>query len=172
MRDRETILASRWLKPFAHLFAHPALWHLNRRSVPRALAAGLFVAFVIPVGQFVLAALVAVTTRGNVPLAAASTLISNPITFAPIYLGAYKLGALLLPGTTGQGAGQPAYGAAYSIAAVSGATALGLLLFAVAASTLGYAAGAALWRLKLVSRWKTRSRQPRSGGCLASPDIG
>lgn len=161
MKDRETILASRWLRPFGHLFAHPALWHLNRRTVPRALAAGLFIAFVIPVGQFVLASLVAVTTRANVPLAAASTLVSNPVTFAPIYLAAYQLGSLFLPTTSAEGAVQLASGAGMNIVAISSATALGLIILATVTAALGYAAGAALWRLKLISRWRMRSRSLR-----------
>lgn len=160
MKDRETILASRWLRPFQHLFAHPALWHLNRRTVPRALAAGLFIAFVVPVGQFVLAALVAVTTRANVPLAAASTLVSNPVTFAPIYLAAYQLGSRFLPATSAEGAVQLASGMGPNIVAISSATALGLIILASAAAVLGYAAGAALWRLKLISRWRMRSVRP------------
>jgi uncharacterized protein (DUF2062 family) len=96
MKSREAILRSRWVRPFAHYFAHPSLWHLNRRSVPRGLAVGLFAAFALPVGQFALAALLAIPLRANVPLAAAATLVSNPITFAPIYIGAYKLGSFML----------------------------------------------------------------------------
>ena len=115
MRDRETILASRLLKPFAHLFSHPALWHLNRRTAPRALAVGLFVAFAIPLGQLVLAGLVAVTTRAVVPLAAASTLVSNPVTFAPIYLAAYRFGSLLLPAASAEGVGQLSPSAGFSL---------------------------------------------------------
>lgn len=165
MRDRETILANRLLKPFAHLFSHPALWHLNRRTAPRALAVGLFVAFVIPVGQFVLAALVAVTTRANVPLAAASTLVSNPFTFAPIYLAAYKFGGFLLPGTS---AGQLPQSAGWSLVDITGATALGLITFAIASAALGYAAAAALWRLKTISRWRMRCRRsPLPARCSA-----
>ena len=154
MKDRESILASRWLSPFAHLFAHPALWHLNRRTVPRALAAGMFVAFIIPFGQFVLASLVAVTTRANNPLAAGATLISNPLTYAPIYFGAYTVGSALLPASV---AGQMSYGGGWSLVAISGATGLGLLIFAILAALTGYAAGAMLWRFRLISRRRRRS---------------
>lgn len=159
MRDHEAILASRWLQPVAHLFSHPSLWHLNRRTVPRAVAVGLFIAFVLPVGQFVLAAFTAVITRANVPLAAAATLISNPITFAPIYLAAYKLGSLLLGSPSAQAVGQLGQGSGLSIAGISAATALGLVIFSLAAASIGYVAGTVLWRLRLTARWKSRRSQ-------------
>jgi uncharacterized protein (DUF2062 family) len=153
MTERDKILASRWLRPFAHLFSHPSLWHLNRRSVPRALAIGLFAAFILPVGQFVLAALLAVGIRANVPLAAAATLVSNPLTFPPIYIGAYKVGSAVL------GSG-PIDAVANDLGSkllnVSGPTALGLLIFALAGAALGFLLGTLWWRLKLVRRWKGR----------------
>lgn len=78
MKDRESILASRRIRPFAHLFGHPSLWHLNRLSVPRGLATRLFVGFLLPLGQFIVAALLAVPLSANVPLAAASILTKSP----------------------------------------------------------------------------------------------
>jgi uncharacterized protein (DUF2062 family) len=157
IRDREAILANRWLKPFAHLFAHPALWHLNRRSVPRALAIGFFAAFIIPVGQFALAALVAVAMRANVPLAAAATLISNPLTFPPIYFAAYHVGFFLLPNASTD-VGDVAHGLGSTLLDVSGPTALGLLIFAIVSAVLGHVAGAIWWRISLLRRWRRRSQ--------------
>ncbi|WP_126172479.1 DUF2062 domain-containing protein [Altericroceibacterium xinjiangense] len=154
MKDRETILASRWLKPFAHLFGHPSLWHLNRRSFPRGLAIGLFVGFILPIGQFALAALLAVPLRANVPLSAAATLVSNPLTFPPIYFAAYQFGTFLL------GHGSQVRDSAGWIATlldVSAPTALGLLIFAVTASSLGYLLGGAWWRMRLTRRWNRRN---------------
>lgn len=155
MKDREAILTNRWLKPFAHLFTHPTLWHLNRRSVPRALAIGFFAAFIIPLGQFALAALIAVVMRANVPLAAAATLISNPLTFPPIYFAAYKVGILLLPNPS-SGVGDVVQGLGSTLLDVSGPTALGLLIFAIVSAVLGHIAGSIWWRMRLVRRWRRR----------------
>lgn len=157
MRDRERILRSRWLKPFAHLFSHPSLWHLNRRSVPRALGIGLFAAFIVPLGQFALAALLAVPVRANVPLAAGATLVTNPLTFPPIYFAAYKLGTLLLRHVPSD-AGELAHGIGQTLLDVSGPTALGLVIFAAVSALTGYVAGTFLWRLRLVWRWKRKHR--------------
>jgi uncharacterized protein (DUF2062 family) len=155
MMDRQTIMRSRWMKPFAHLFRHPSLWHLNRRSVPRALAVGLFAAFAIPVGQFLLAALLALPLRANVPLAAAATLISNPLTFGPIYFSAYKLGRLLLRQSPGAEVPELAQHLGTTLMNASGVTALGLLVFALAGAAVGFLIGAVWWRCRLVRRWRS-----------------
>ena len=156
MKDRDAILKSRWLRPFAHLFGHPSLWHLNRRSVPRALAVGLFSAFIIPLGQFALAAFLAVPLRANVPLAAASTLVSNPFTFPPIYIAAYQLGSFFLARPPVAAEDEPAVHLGRQLLDVSGPTALGLLIFAVVSSSVGYALGTLWWRLRLSRRWARR----------------
>jgi uncharacterized protein (DUF2062 family) len=169
IRDRESILASRWLKPFAHLFTHPTLWHLNRRSVPRALAIGFFVAFIIPLGQFALAALVAVAMRANVPLAAAATLISNPLTFPPIYFAAYRVGFFLLPNSSA-GIGDVAQSIGSTLLDVSGPTALGLLIFAIVSAVLGHVAGTIWWRINLLRRWRRRHRRSFADKAAAKPE--
>jgi uncharacterized protein (DUF2062 family) len=163
MKDRDAILQSRWLRPFAHLFGHPSLWHLNRRSVPRALAVGLFSAFIIPLGQFALAAFLAVPLRANVPLAAASTLVSNPFTFPPIYIAAYQLGSFFLGRPPVAAEDEPAVHFGRQLLDVSGPTALGLLIFAVVSSSVGYLVGTLWWRLRLSRRWKS-NRMQRSDG--------
>ena len=156
MKGRDDILRSRLLRPFAHLFAHPSLWHLNRRSVPRALGLGVFVAFILPVGQFALAALLAVPSRANVPLAAASTLVSNPLTFGPIYYAAYKTGETLLRAPSPGGAREAATSFAAQLLDVSGPTAIGLLVFALVSAPIAYLLGALWWRWRLVQRWQRR----------------
>ena len=158
VKSREAILNSRWIRPVAHLFSHPSLWHLNRRSVPRALALGLFAAFILPIGQFALAALLALVIRANVPLAAAATLVTNPLTFPPIYYAAYRVGSALL-GQPGGGGGEVAGSLGAKLLQVSGPTALGLVIFAMIAALLGYALGAAWWQLKLLQRWRGRGGQ-------------
>lgn len=158
MKDREAILRSRWVRPFAHLFGHPSLWHLNRRSVPRALAVGLFAAFIIPLGQLLLAALLAVALRANVPLAAAATFISNPITFPPIYFVAYKVGNFLLPHSPGEAMGHRASPLGATLIDASAPTALGLVIFATVAAIAGFLLGSAWWRYRLATRWRATRR--------------
>jgi len=169
VKDRQAILSSRWLKPFAHLFGHPSLWHLNRRSGPKALAIGLFAAFIIPVGQFLLSALMAVPLRANVPLAAAATLLSNPLTFAPIYIAAYRLGRYIL-GSSHVAAGEFAGPLLARLLEVSAPTAIGLLIFANVGAMLGYALGSAWWQFRLTRRWRLRQQRKARGTCVVNDD--
>ena len=83
----------RWLLPW---FKHPHLWHMSRKGIAVGLALGVFFGLLVPVAQIPLSATAAVLLRGNVPTAVASTLITNPVTFAPVYIGAYHLGKWIL----------------------------------------------------------------------------
>jgi hypothetical protein len=84
------------MRPFRLLLEHPAYWSLNRRSVTRAFALGLMIAFVpIPV-HFLLATVLALALRLNVPAAIAGTFLANPLTMVPMYVGAYWIGCRLL----------------------------------------------------------------------------
>jgi uncharacterized protein (DUF2062 family) len=100
----------RWLGP---LLRRPWLWHLSRRSVAAGAAIGVFFGFMIPVLQIGFAAVVAVMLRANLPVAAVTTLVSNPLTYVPIFVLAYKTGSALL--------GEPVDAAkAAALAAVAG----------------------------------------------------
>lgn len=79
----------RWLGPWLH---HPRLWHWSRRGVATGVALGVFFGLLVPIAQIPLSAAAAVLLRANVPAAAASTLVTNPVTFGPIYYAAYQLG--------------------------------------------------------------------------------
>jgi uncharacterized protein (DUF2062 family) len=91
--SREELEANRWLRVLAPYLADTKLWHWSRRGVAAGVAIGLFIGLLIPVAQILLAAVVAVYFRANIPVAAAGTLVTNPLTVPPIYYGAYHLGA-------------------------------------------------------------------------------
>lgn len=88
---REEMERNRYIRPFAR---RQELWRFTRRSVPRGVAIGLGVGIfaLLPGIQIVGAALMCVPFRGNIPLAAAMTFLSNPATTpfilaASIYVG-------------------------------------------------------------------------------------
>ena len=64
----DSIRNSQSLEMFGHAGREPNLWHLNCRSVSRAVAVGLFCAFVPIPGQMVLAAALAIILRANIPI--------------------------------------------------------------------------------------------------------
>ena len=91
MPKREDMVQNRFIGPLAR---RQELWRFTRRSVPRGVAIGLLVGIfaMIPGVQIVGAALMCVPCRGNIPLAAAMTFLSNPATTpfivaASIYVG-------------------------------------------------------------------------------------
>ncbi|NJQ98977.1 MAG: DUF2062 domain-containing protein [Hydrococcus sp. CSU_1_8] len=54
-----------------------------------------FFGFLLPIGQFLFAIGAAILLRGHLGIAAASTLVTNPLTFGPVYWLAYQLGLRL-----------------------------------------------------------------------------
>src|SRR5258708_3981169 len=98
--SHEAIRQNRHIARFGTLLLDPNLWHVNRRSVSGGVAAGMFAGLVPgsnPV-QFAVAAMLAVAFRVNLPVAVAVTLYTNPFTIVPLYLIAYRIGTLFVPG--------------------------------------------------------------------------
>ncbi len=91
MPKREEMEHNRFVGPFAR---RQELWRFTRRSVPRGVAIGLWVGIfaLIPGVQIVGAALMCVPFRGNIPVAAAMTFLSNPLTTPLILLASAWLG--------------------------------------------------------------------------------
>lgn len=142
---------------------HPRLWRLSRRAVAGGVAIGFFSAFIIPVGQFFLAALGAITFRANLPIALVSTLITNPLTYAPWYWLAYEIGGLFMPtrAPSVDQAGDFLDGLLDGIAGLGGPLIAGLLVLAVGSALLGWLAVSLAWRYLVLRRWKLRRRRAR-----------
>lgn len=96
MPGHHTVRDHRHLQVFGKLLHDPNVFHLNRRSVAGAFAVGLFVAFIPIPFQMVLAAMLAILVRVNLPLSVALVWVTNPLTMPPMYYVSYKLGAWLL----------------------------------------------------------------------------
>jgi uncharacterized protein (DUF2062 family) len=166
---RESIHRYRLLRPFARHLSKPELWRLHRRSVPRAVALGLGIGVIIPIMHTAIAAILAIPLRANVAIAAAFTLVVNPLTMPAIYYAAYRVGSwelhhdatLLNPATAERASGELAR-FLFWIHEASGPIALGILTVAVTAAVVGYFASAILWRTWLQSKWRAR-RQARRG---------
>lgn len=93
---REQLRRSRWLRPVARHLDHEHLWRTDRASVARAAAIGLFIGVLIPFAQFLFAIVLAIGLRAHVAIAAGFTFITNPLTFAPIYWLAHRIGHWVL----------------------------------------------------------------------------
>ena len=66
--SRERLREISALRPVAHLLDRTELWHFNRRSVSGAVFIGLFSAFIPVPSQMLLAALIALFFRVNLPI--------------------------------------------------------------------------------------------------------
>lgn len=158
----------RWMGPALH---HPRLWRVSRRGLALGVALGIFFGLLIPVAQIPFSAAAAVVLRANVPGAVASTLVTNPATFGPIYYAAWRLGtALLGDPDPGPDASMPEAAAAPEpvpseswlgralrrLAAVGKPLLLGLSILAVGMSCLAYLLVSWGWTLR--TRWKRRHR--------------
>ena len=96
MPNKEKLHQQRALRIFGKLLHDGHLWHLNRRTVPKAVAIGLFCAFMPIPFQMVLAAAAAILWRANIPISVMLVWFTNPITIPPIFYGCYKVGAFIL----------------------------------------------------------------------------
>lgn len=92
----EKIQGNRWLHWLGPALQHPRLWHISRKGIALGLALGVFFGILLPVAQIPGSAAAAVVLRANLPMAVASTFVTNPVTFGPIYYAAYRLGAAVL----------------------------------------------------------------------------
>lgn len=160
---RDTIHENRMLRPFARHLSKPELWRMHRRSVPRGVAIGLGVGIIIPFMHMLIAALLAIPLRANVAIAAAFTLLINPLTIPPIYYLAYRVGmwelradsAVIDPQTAQQASGELAR-VLFWVHHASGPIALGIVTLAFLAALLGYVLTAIVWRLWLASKMRRR----------------
>lgn len=156
----------RWLGPALH---HPHLWQLSRRGLALGMALGVFFGLLIPLAQIPASAAAAVVLRANVPAAVASTLVTNPVTFAPVYYAAWRLGSTLL----GDADAEPPEPAAQVVEpsadeswwqalwrhmiGVGKPLILGLAILATTVGVATYFIVSAAWRVSVL--WKRRRRR-------------
>jgi len=177
MPTREQLETNRFVRPFAQ---RPELWRFTRRSVPRGVAVGLLVGIfaLIPGVQIVGAALMCVPSRGNIPLAAGMTFLSNPGTTPLILAGAIYIGNSL-----GYHADLSTFYHLYEIGAgmrqwsswllsdAAPALLVGLFVISVIAASVGYVVWSFFWRWWVGRRRKAKAeriRLAREAALLAS----
>ena len=161
IRGRESLR-----RVFGRLLLSPDLWHLNRGSVAWAVSIGLFIAWTPVPFQMLLAAGAAITVRCNLPISIAMVWISNPITAAPLFYTAYKLGALILD--------VPPTEVHFEVSLrwlldelgeVWEPFLLGCFVMGLASALLGQVVLRIIWRVLVMVSWRERriQRQQRNG---------
>ena len=166
MPTRESLEHNRYLRPVAHRVLAPELWRFTRRSVPRGVALGLLVGIfvMIPGLQIVGAAFLCIPWRGNIPIAALMTFLSNPLTtpfilLESLYIGNKVLGLTANMETFVKLSRENASIADYArwlLSDAAPAVLAGLGIIAVVAAVAGFVLSVGLWRLWIARKWKRR----------------
>jgi uncharacterized protein (DUF2062 family) len=144
-------MSQQWfMTPFRHLLHDHRLWGIRRQCVVPAFATGLFVAFLPFPGHMLISALAALALRINIPVAAVTTWVSNPLTVGPMFYFAYRLGVVILDLPP-----QP-----FEMELSWQPMLLGSVLLGSAAALLGYIVLDLLWRLS-IGNYKARKRNLR-----------
>ncbi len=162
---QEELRRSPLLKPLGQRIWASELWRMSRRSVPAGVAVGLFVGIVlmIPGLQIVGAALMAVPFRANIPIAAGMTFVSNPATTPFFILAAIDVGNRL--GFHADLAAFQRLSAAraplrdwlgWLLSDAAPALVSGLALIGLGLAFAGYWVSLVVWRLWIVSKWRSR----------------
>lgn len=153
----EQVRAKSGLKFLGALLHDPNLFHLNRHSVSVAFAVGVFTSFLPVPGQMIIAALLALWFRCNLPLSVILVWISNPITMPAMFYSTYKLGAWIL--------GTPPLDfrielswewLTSEVGKIWLPLFFGSLLSGIFFAAVSYFTMQALWRWHVIKRWKIR----------------
>lgn len=135
------------------------------------VAVGLFAGLIPGPLQMIGAALLAVMFRVNLPVAAVTTLYTNPFTIVPLYALAYELGVFVTGHVNGQSpvnlslpemtwVNWPAVMLDW-IVSLGKPLAAGLPLLALSFAIAGYFGVRMLWRAMVIWEWRKRASRRR-----------
>jgi len=158
--DTHKIKEHKSLKFFGELLHNENLWHINRNSISRAFAIGLFAALIPIPFQMVLAAALAIMFHANLPISVALVWITNPLTMPPIFYATYKLGAMML------GVKVTKWTSDFSLDWLASELThiwkplfLGSFVCALVSAVVGYVFIRVVWRLRVMFVWRRRKSQ-------------
>jgi len=165
-------LAQGVLSRFQPWLEQRSLFRFQRQPLARGVAAGMFCGLIPGPLQLPGTLLACAWLRGNIVAGGVATFYTNPLTTVPLYLLAFQLGALVMPGEqTVPAWSSVAPGGDFSVQALAawmqalgmpllvGLPALGLVL-----AVLGYAAVHLLWLAPAVQRQRRWARGRSAGG--------
>lgn len=146
---------SRLFRIFGNFIGEPRLWHFNRSSVASAVSIGLFVAYIPCVGHMLMAGLLAIWFRANLPLSVALVWLVNPLTAIPLLGFGYFIGAKILS----QSVCDLNFHSFSVLNEVWQPLLLGCTLCGIALAILGNLFVRLYWRFHLGKKWKLRNER-------------
>ena len=146
------------LKIFGPAVLQPNLWHINKKSVSRGFAIGAFCAFLPIPGQMILAAFLSITFAANIPISLVLTWITNPITFAPIFYFAYKVGKIIFDGRITYDVDEKEIDILSNIMHIWEPLLLGSIILSITGSIVAYIIIRVYWRYYVIKIWSKRKK--------------
>ena len=144
---------------------------IGHRS-PGAVSVALFMAWVPVPFQMILAAGAAIAIRCNLPVAVALVWISNPVTVAPMFYGAYELGGWILDvPPVDLRIDISLQWLLHELGRVWEPFLLGCFVLGIASAVLGHVAVRLAWRAHVMVSWRDRrDRRIQRRRGRAAPD--
>ena len=165
MPNPERIRNDKSLRFLGKLIHDPNLWHLNRHSVARAMAIGLFAALIPMPMQMLLAAALAIPLRGNLPISISLVWLTNPLTMPPVFYCTYKMGAWLMHAPAVSMPDQLSmHWITSQLAALWEPLLLGSVVAGLVCAVLGYCLTMWYWRWWVTRSWHPRPQRRRPQG--------
>ncbi len=146
------------LRLFGTAALHSNLWHLNRRSVARAFAIGLFCALLPIPGQMLVAAGLAILFASNLPIAVMLVWVTNPLTIPPIFLTCYMVGRWILGSPIQPFDFKWSFEWILDLPAIALPLLTGSFVCGIVAAFIGYVSASSFWRWYVVRVWRTRHK--------------
>ncbi|NKB97958.1 MAG: DUF2062 domain-containing protein [Pseudomonadales bacterium] len=159
---RRELLQSRPLRPISHLLQMEEIWHMNRRSVSGAFFIGLFAAFLPLPGQMIIAAVLAIATRCNLPISVGLVWLTNPVTIPPMFYFTYRLGAWLLNmELETESIDLSVQWLWDNFGQIGWPLLFGSVVSGWVVGVTGFVVTRVLWRFQIISRWRERRERRR-----------
>jgi uncharacterized protein len=153
----DKVRQNRSLGVLGALLSDPNLWHINRHSLAGAAFIGIFSSLVPIPMQMLLAAVLAVRFKCNLPLSLVLVWWTNPLTVVPVFYFTYRVGAWLL----GMPITPPAQVSFAWLIEQMIPLWLGSMVCAVVFGGLSWAVVKLVWRLTVARSWTIRKHQRR-----------
>lgn len=158
MPDPKVVREHKYLRFLARFLHDPNLFHMNRRSVSGAFAAGLFWAMIPMPMQMVAAAITAIVIRINLPISVALVWLTNPFTMPPVFYLNYRVGTWILGAPPDVGEFQMSLEwIAGQLDAIWVPLYFGSTVVGIVFGLLGYVGIRAFWRWQVIQRYRKRS---------------
>lgn len=171
--NAESVESNRFLRIFGPLLRKPKLWQLHRKGVATGVAIGLVTGLFPGPIQMLGSAILALLLRANLPVALLTTFYTNPFTFIPLYMLAYKIGALV---TGGNSEVIPPMDFQWNwahiksmvpdtltwLSSLGHTLVVGLAIQCALFATVGYFAVMIAWRCWVIRQWRARPHARRA----------